>query len=117
MHIQKLWHYSLTDPTGELQQSNLELSNSTLDEASKKIPSGVYTTFRTYHKNFSLPLVDHIERLEHSASVMGEAVKIDRKIFRRNLRAVIQQHPEAHPCAHKSEIRHYGILYYLSPRF
>lgn len=94
-HTLKLWKYALNNSVGDLNQLFFDHLPMQLDEVSNQLPGGVYTTLRTYHKSFVLYLDDHIQRLEHSARAKGEDVCIDREIFRRNLRTVVQQHPAA----------------------
>lgn len=65
-----------------------------LDEASKIIPAGVYTTFRTYQKYFVLHLRDHFERLEISARLTGSAIQLDRERIKVELRKTLAQFPE-----------------------
>ncbi|HWQ03898.1 MAG TPA: aminotransferase class IV [Longilinea sp.] len=65
-----------------------------LDEASRHIPAGVYTTFRTYQKFFVLHLRDHFERLENSASLTGKGIQLDRDRIRIDLRKALIQFPE-----------------------
>lgn len=46
-------------------------SSESLTGASRSLPSGAYTTLRTYHRNRILRLGRHVERLEHSAGELG----------------------------------------------
>jgi branched-subunit amino acid aminotransferase/4-amino-4-deoxychorismate lyase len=67
---------------------------SSLDEASKLIPAGVYTTFRTYQKYFVLHLQDHFERLEYSANLTGNIIQLDQERIRIELRKALLQFSE-----------------------
>ena len=62
-----------------------------LDEASRHLPSGAYTTLRTYsHKNV-IRLSTHIARLRESAILKGFDIEIDEKRIREAIRWVLEQ--------------------------
>lgn len=61
-----------------------------LDDISRQIPGGVYTTFRTYQKRYAISLSDHFERLENSASLSGQSITLDREWIRLQLRKVLE---------------------------
>ncbi len=48
----------------------VEASNS-LDSASRQLPGGSYTTFRTFDHNKVFRLADHLQRLKTSAQLLG----------------------------------------------
>lgn len=64
-----------------------------LDVASRHIPSGVYTTFRTYKKFFVLHLHDHFERLEESAKLTGHLITINSVRIRMELNKALMKYP------------------------
>lgn len=64
-----------------------------LDEASRLLPAGVYTTFRTYQKVFVLHLRDHFDRLENSARLIGTQIQLDSDRIRVELRKMLSQFP------------------------
>jgi len=66
---------------------------SSLDEASKLLPAGVYTTFRTYQKFFVIHLRDHFDRLENSARLIGKQIQLDSDHIRVELRKTLTQFP------------------------
>lgn len=70
---------------------NMELSS--LDQANRLIPDGVYTTFRTYEKFYVLDLEGHFDRLEQSARLIQREVKLNRIEIRRVLRKLIENFP------------------------
>jgi branched-subunit amino acid aminotransferase/4-amino-4-deoxychorismate lyase len=64
----------------------------TLDEASIRLPQGVYTTFRTFnHRARVLGLTQHLDRLEYSARRSGYLGRIDYDNLRKALRLVLAQ--------------------------
>ena len=51
----------------------------TLDDVSRRLPAGVYTTFRTYNRRARvLGLTAHLDRLDRSAAHSGLSVPVDR---------------------------------------
>ena len=60
-----------------------------LDSASKRLPSGVYTTFRTYEFNKVLEAGSHFERLLESARLKGTRLDLDQVEIRKNIRVAI----------------------------
>ncbi len=67
-----------------------DLKLSTLDEASTILPSGVYTTLRTYQGDKVLNFSEHIQRLERSAALTGQPIQINQEWLRASLRALIK---------------------------
>ncbi len=70
-----------------------------LDQGSAVLPSGAYTTFRTYSGNRLLKLADHIRRLEISAELSGVKVDLDESIIRCAVREAISSFQEQLPSA------------------
>lgn len=68
-----------------------------LDDVSRQLPEGVYTTFRTYQKNHVLRLFDHFDRLENSARLTGREFSLDIERVRIELRKALLKyaHDEA----------------------
>lgn len=64
-----------------------------LDAASNLLPGGVYTTFRTYQKQYVLYLIDHFDRLETSAKLTGHELQLDTERIRLELRKALAQFP------------------------
>lgn len=62
-----------------------------LDEATRRLPSGGYTTFRTFGLTRVLRLEDHFARLEVTAKLAGKPIKIDRKQIKQDLRSILSQ--------------------------
>lgn len=67
----------------------LDITGSTLDEVSRQLPEGTYTTVRTFNKNRFLRLDAHLDRLEESARVLGKALQLDRCRLRQALAEVL----------------------------
>ncbi len=88
-----LTHY--TTDKSQPGETPLIIPNSakTLDDLTRELPAGVYTTFRTFHKSKILNLNMHVERLERSAQLKSRKIYIDRQVFRAYLRAAIAAHP------------------------
>jgi branched-chain amino acid aminotransferase len=68
-----------------------------LAAASRALPSGAYTTLRTYGGDGIARLDEHIARLEESAALQGRPGSIDRAQLRAGLAAVLRatRHPES----------------------
>ncbi len=69
----------------------LRLQNqiNSLDDASRQLPAGVYTTFRTYQKRYAVSLLEHFDRLESSARLSGTAISLDHERLRQELRSAL----------------------------
>lgn len=88
-----LWQYSNRQLHAKLTPVDCPARVGSLDELTRSLPVGVYTTFRTYHKYMVLNLQAHIYRLETSASLTSKKLSINQPFFRINLRAALQAHP------------------------
>ncbi len=58
--------------------SVVDVPGNSLDEVSRHLPDGTYTTLRTFNKNRFLRLDAHLDRLEESARVLSKRLKLDR---------------------------------------
>lgn len=65
----------------------------TLDGASASLPSGAYTTLRTYDGDKALRFRDHVRRLEETAQLAGQPHRLDEEVFRRGLRNLLSGQP------------------------
>lgn len=63
-----------------------------LDDATRRLPSGGYTTLRTFQTNKVLRLNEHFERLEVTARLAGKPVLINRERVRQDLNNLLSQH-------------------------
>jgi len=62
-----------------------------LAEAAAQEPNGVYTVARTFKRDHTLMLDEHLDRLEQSAALVGLDVHLDRAALRNALRMLIAQ--------------------------
>lgn len=67
----------------------VDIAGQTLDEVSRQLPDGAYTTLRTFDKNCFLRLDAHLDRLEDSARVLGNPLELDRDQLRQALAEVL----------------------------
>ncbi|HEY5908609.1 MAG TPA: aminotransferase class IV [Vicinamibacteria bacterium] len=85
--------------TFEWTGTHLDLlsSSESLQAASRDLPEGVYTTFRTYGGRRVLRLSEHLARLEESAELRGMPGALDAARARRTLGAALDatSHPES----------------------
>lgn len=72
----------------------IPIQANTLDEASARLPQGVYTTFRTFGKRTRvLGLKQHLERLEYSARRTGHLEPVDHAALRIAIREGLLRMP------------------------
>jgi branched-subunit amino acid aminotransferase/4-amino-4-deoxychorismate lyase len=62
-----------------------------LDAATRLLPAGAYTTFRTYQGRGVLRLGDHFARLEQAARLAGTALRLDEGKIRAALKTVLAE--------------------------
>lgn len=67
----------------------LWLQGETLDEVSRALPAGAYTTFRTFSHNKVLRLSSHLARIDESAILVGFPVLQDWEQIRMGIREAI----------------------------
>lgn len=70
-------------------QLGLESSFQALDDISRILPTGAYTTFRTFNYSQALFLERHFLRLQESSLLMGCPVLLDKEILRCAIRKVV----------------------------
>lgn len=58
--------------------SCIDFPGQSLDEVSRHLPNGTYTTLRTFGKHRFLRLDAHLDRLEDSAHLLGKTIRLDR---------------------------------------
>lgn len=68
------------------------LGTRSVDAAAKLLPSGAYTTFRTYDGSRILRLDQHMRRLEESVLVLGQPATLDHSTVRRALADLLADH-------------------------
>src|SRR5664279_2331622 len=69
---------------------NFRRTVETLDQASRILPQGVYTSFRTYRRIYALHMQDHFQRLAEGAVLLGHEVQIDPVMIRSALRKILE---------------------------
>lgn len=75
----------------------LSIEAASMDDVTRQLPAGVYTTFRTYHKTKVLHLEEHFSRLQESATLLGKRIQISRLFIRESIRAaILLQHDQEH---------------------
>jgi branched-chain amino acid aminotransferase len=87
-----VWQVAIIDGTSRIEEVRLAPEPSTLDEASLRLPSGAYTTLRTYFHNRVIRLASHRQRLEESAALKGNKIALDERLLRQAMQAVIDQY-------------------------
>jgi branched-subunit amino acid aminotransferase/4-amino-4-deoxychorismate lyase len=88
--LTRVWSFNLTE-SGYRMDTMDNAAN--MDQASQRLPGGVYTTLRTYQHDRALHLQDHFDRLEHSVKLQGREIILPRGFLREALRTVIHQYP------------------------
>jgi branched-chain amino acid aminotransferase len=90
-----------------------------VDETTRRLPPGGYTTFRTYGSTQALRLDDHFERLEEAARLVGRPLALDRERVRQDLRRILRHILSRNPSS-QARVRvvvdledQPGTLYYL----
>jgi branched-chain amino acid aminotransferase len=89
-----IWKLEPGDQPNSLRAIHLQRGTETLDCISENLPSGVYTTLRTYHHKQTLAFERHIQRLEQSAALAGSACKLDAERLRAALRRGLSEIPD-----------------------
>ena len=84
-----------SDPnSGLLRPVQMAPQPKTLDQASLALPSGVYTTFRTYQRTRVFRFDSHLARLEESARLAGVPIKLNRERSRQSVREAVRLYGE-----------------------
>lgn len=64
-----------------------------LDEVTRLLPDGAYTTFRTFSRFQVLSLGDHLNRLEETARLSGRPISLSRTAVKAALRQAFSEYP------------------------
>ncbi len=88
-------HHTITAWKIEAGSKNLERvifpgSVLSLDQATRNLPQGVYTSFRTYRRYFALHLDDHFQRLAEGAKLLNQEVHINARFIRSSLKDILK---------------------------
>lgn len=77
------------------EPEKLNIAVETLDEGTRQLPGGGYTTFRTFDRFRVLRLHEHFERLEETARLADQPVSIKVPCIRHSLRMALESFPAA----------------------
>lgn len=78
-----------------VEKISLRLGLSSLDDISKYLPEGAYTTFRTYSHNKVIRIEDHFQRLDESAERVNASFIPHSALIRPALRKILDESPFA----------------------
>jgi branched-chain amino acid aminotransferase len=84
-----VWELKPGDQPNSIKPVHIPNGPTSLDWISENLPSGVYTTLRTYHHNQTLAFESHVQRLEQSAALAGSPCKLEGERLRTALRLVL----------------------------
>jgi len=79
--------------SGEVLPVQLDPAPASLDESSKMLPGGGYTTFRTFGSNRVMQFDSHFNRLEETARLAGKPVTLAADKVRAALRKAVKSFP------------------------
>ncbi len=85
-----IWKLNLPGYEPEMEQILLVPPPTYLDEVTRRLPGGAYTTLRTYQGAHVLRLGDHLHRLEESARLANCPVPIEANDIRRAMRQALR---------------------------
>jgi branched-chain amino acid aminotransferase len=86
-----IWHCDLSVEPAETIRYVLHPAPSSLDEASRRLPAGAYTTMRTYAQQKVLRLREHFTRLCESAKLTGYDVVLNEQGIRQGIRQILER--------------------------
>ncbi|MBE0695686.1 MAG: aminotransferase class IV, partial [Anaerolineaceae bacterium] len=93
MH-KKILIWKLRSESGaHLEPVDFQPQPRTLDEGTRRLPQGGYTTLRTFKQDRVLLLNDHFRRLEETAGLAGISLILDRQQVRQALKQVQEEYP------------------------
>lgn len=88
----KIWHLKVgTDES--VEEVSFTPAPSSIDEGTRQLPGGGYTTFRTFNRFQVLRIADHFRRLEETALLAGKPVRLDREQISRSLHHAVADYP------------------------
>lgn len=95
----RTWRVEINQDQIDLKDIKIHPDAHSVNDITRSLPSGAYTTFRTYHGRKVLRISDHVERLENTGRLIGRTICIDESHFRASLREAMRRYP------HNGEIR------------
>lgn len=78
-----------------LQKVMINSKSTSLDEATRLLPGGAYTTFRTFGRYGVLRSADHYHRLEETACLSGKIIQLNRRAIKQALHQALTEYPES----------------------
>lgn len=90
----KTWRVDIINDQIKLHEMEIFPEPHSLNEVTLRLPSGAYTTFRTYYGRKVLRIYDQVERLENTATLVDCQIKIREVQFREALRNTIALYPK-----------------------
>lgn len=63
----------------------------TMDDVTRELPIGAYTTFRTYNHHYAINVETHFDRLEETARLANNPISLQRTTIRAGIRAAIKR--------------------------
>ncbi|HEX2979065.1 MAG TPA: aminotransferase class IV [Anaerolineaceae bacterium] len=82
----KTWQLFFPDHRVELEPVSSTTGLASLDQVSRRLPGGAYTTLRTFAENRVILLENHFNRLEESARLTGVPISLQRDALRQGIR-------------------------------
>lgn len=87
----KIWEIEIQDSKGVLKEDLSEKwSSATMDDVTRELPTGAYTTFRTYNHHYVINIEIHLDRLEETASLAKKPILLQRSAIRRCIREALE---------------------------
>ena len=88
----RVWKIIVDTSNVYMHELKLNIQPEGLDDVTRQLPGGAYTTFRTYQGWKVLPLDRQIQRLQETAALLGYKQKIEENVFRKALRKVLGEY-------------------------
>ena len=88
----RVWWVQFSRAAVEIGEINYAAAPGTLNELTKRLPGGAYTTFRTYHGRKVLRFSEQIKRLEETSALIDCLISIDESTFREALRIALRDY-------------------------
>jgi len=86
-----VWEFTALSTDLALEPLQFAVAVHSLDEVTARLPSGAYTTLRTYQQHKALRLADHLNRLEQTARLAGVELPLQQETIREALRQAVGQ--------------------------
>ncbi len=70
-------------------------SSSTMDEITRELPIGAYTTLRTYNHHYAINIETHFDRLEETTRLADNPILLQRATVRAGIREAVERSPSS----------------------